>query len=194
MNSMWRYRLLCMSACVIPVAGAMLSRYLPIGRGPASAAAATPVDIPAPFHMPSLDGAGSISTAAQAIESLRSKPFGKTPVWLPMQLDPVVSQQHVSSEPDSSQSDARRKNALAELKTFEVSSILTGRQPLAVMAGKPRKVGDEVRGWKITAIDPAAGVVDVRHDEFGTERLHLKKKVLEESAAGSNGVRQTPSR
>lgn len=64
-----------------------------------------------------------------------------------------------------------------------------------MIAGKPRKVGDEIPGgWKITAIDPSTGIIDVQHAEVGAERLHLKKKSIEDSAAGSSGVRPNPSR
>lgn len=195
MNQIWQYRLLCVGAILIPLAGAAISRYLPIGRGPASAAASIEIELLKPFRMPDIDAATPPTAAAQAIEALRSKPFGKTPVWVPVQVDPTHTEHAATKEPENAPPDAKRKNALADLKNVEVTSILTGRQPLAVIAGKPRKVGDEIRGgWKITAIDPATGIIDVQHPEVGAERLHLKKKQIEDSAAGSSGVRPNPSR
>lgn len=195
MKQIWQYRLLCIGACLVPVVGAALSRFLPIGRGPSTAAASARIEVTPSFHMPLIHGENRPTTATQAIEALRSKPFGKTPVWVPTHVDPTQSDQPVNSQPEPSQLDAKRKNALADLKTVEVTSILTGRQPLAVIAGKPRKVGDEIRGgWKIVGIDPSTGTVDVQHVEFGFERLNLKKKSLEDSAAGANGVRPNPAR
>jgi hypothetical protein len=194
-NQNWQYRLLCLGACLIPLAGAALSRYLPIGHGPATANASTEIELPVPFSMPLIDGSLPPTATDQAIGNLRSKPFGKTPVWVPVQVDTTPVAQDVAKEAETTQPDAKRKNALADLKAVEVTSIITGRQPLAVIAGKPRKVGDEIRGgWKITAIDPATGIIDVQHGEVGFERLHLKKKSLEDSAAGSNGVRPNPAR
>ncbi|MBU6413023.1 MAG: hypothetical protein KGS45_06080 [Planctomycetes bacterium] len=195
MNQLLQYRLLCVGACLVPVAGAAFSRFLPIGRGPSTAAASTQMELPASFRVPAIDGATQPTAATQAIEALRSSPYGKTPVWVPVQADPSQTDLPINSVPEPTQPDAKRKSAVADLKTVEVTSILTGRQPLAVIAGKPRKVGDEIPGgWRITGIDPSTGTVDVQHGEVGSERLHLKKKTIEDSAAGSSGVRSNPSR
>jgi hypothetical protein len=195
-NKLWKFRLMCLAACLVPVAGAALSRYLPIGRGPATARAATnSTELPVAFYMPSLESTVATTSTSAAVEALRTKPFARTPVWAPLRTDPndatVTAQTHVDSVP----LDAKRKAALADLKSVDVSSILTGRQPLAVIAGKSRKVGDEIRGgWKITSIDPATGIVDVQHPDGGAAQIHLRKKTIEDSAAGSSGVRPNPAR
>lgn len=195
MNQLWKFRLLCLTAGLVPCAGLVVSRYLPIGHGPSPAQASTvAAQLPAAFKMPELGKSAAQSSTTLAIEALRTKPFARSPVWAPVaaELHPVTAGTRTS---DAVPADSKRKAALDELKAIEVTSILTGRQPLAVIAGKARKVGDEIRGgWKITSIDPATGVVGLEHADYGHEQLQLRRKTIEDSTAGSNGVRPNPAR
>lgn len=196
MKQLLKIRTLYAMAFMLPFAGIGISRLLPIGKGVATAEAAiaSAEDEQITFRMPTIATNTIKTTADAAVEAVRTRPFSRSPVRAPVQVaaQPTDAVAPVASTPSG---ESKQKAALAELKAIEVSSILTGRQPLAVIGGKPRKVGDDIRsGWRIISIDPASGIIGVEHPDAGVEQLHLRKKSLEDSTAGSSGVRSSPHR
>ncbi|MHC4975914.1 MAG: hypothetical protein ACYTF7_04830 [Planctomycetota bacterium] len=57
---------------------------------------------------------------------------------------------------------------------FQVTSILGGSSPIALINGRAYKAGDEViNGWRVEAIDPTQRYVTLRHPDGRTERATL---------------------
>ena len=68
-------------------------------------------------------------------------------------------------------------DALKLVKSLEFTSILSGREVLAVISGRPRHIGDTVKkGWALISIDTIANSVVLHHELAGDHTLQLKQR------------------
>lgn len=142
-----------------PGSAVLLARFL--GSGPSEAAAAVTND-----HLVALPDAegthpaptGDLAVAWSATQDRRSRPFIDSP---------LASATRIQTDADPRPGGTRpRNNARTnELHASLTSIALVSGGPLAVIDGRPRRVGDEIQdGWRIEEIDPRLRVVAVRHD------------------------------
>lgn len=149
-----------------PVAVVLALRMLaPIaGPQPASAAAATsdPAAVPpsAAVYSPGQVEAAR-HAAARVIEVGMPSPFILPEVPRPSAgaTIPPVHQPVASPQPRAE---------------FRLSAIIGGRETVAVINGKVRRVGEEpAPGWKVESIDANGGKVTLRHGELGSLAVSL---------------------
>lgn len=104
-----------------------------------------------------------VQTAAAA-EAAIKKGFGPSPLSLPpAATTPVVIQSH-----------GQTVNAIDSLTLSSIMS--TPRGPMAVISGKPRRIGEEITpGWTLQSIDAAASSVSLHGPESARSTLWLPK-------------------
>lgn len=153
-----------LAAVVAPAAGVMLIRTLAPNSGPARAAAMVgteevvePVRPPAP---PQLSGKqAALASALRGRASEYRSPF--------VVLTSEAAREGLLQDPRGAQ--------VAKRPEFSITSIVTGTQPMAVINGKARRVGDDMGdGWSLIDIDPTRRQVTVQHLEHGVLVLHIK--------------------
>lgn len=141
------------AAMLVPATAMFGARYL--NPTPAQAGAALPsVDPPAL-------GILWLSDLAQADPSQESTGSGpvRSPFWF--DTDNTVNNRVIEQSTAPTPPPINR----LVIPSFQLSTIVTsGRTPMAVIDGKPRKIGDEIRGgWTLLHIDGTARTVTIAH-------------------------------
>lgn len=168
-NNRLAVALLCLPSLVL-----LGVRYVAPMPGPASASAATVPETdglialpPARAFSPAQDELAKIMTAQLAAG------FGPSPV--------VVRQTEAAELPPMPGPTPETPTPRVEeavLPSLTVSSIMSARgNPVAVIAGRMRRAGDEVApGWKISAIDPHAKAITFAHTSGKTAVVTLNQR------------------
>lgn len=82
---------------------------------------------------------------AAFVERARELPFGPSPFVEGADYWPAPTEAARAGAPGT--------------PVFIATSLLTGRSPVAVVNGKPRRIGEEVEpGWRLRSVDAARGV------------------------------------
>ncbi|MEM9372405.1 MAG: hypothetical protein AAGA55_02065 [Planctomycetota bacterium] len=150
------YRLVMVAAFALPVAAVGVARYIGSAAEPALAAVAA-----APPVLPTL-------TQPAAQQPLPDHPF-RSPFWTrasvsPYQPDPEIPGEVQVSEPPPS-IDARLTAVMPSSRT-----------PLAVINGKPHRIGDAVTPtWTLVSIDGKARTVTLRNSNGQTVTIALSR-------------------
>lgn len=182
MKAISTQQLLMIAAVAIPILGAGGARVLPFGKSPASAIAAgssgesvtEAADLA--FEIPkAFDQETAQKSITQIYRASRQKQFARTPLLQPPKAQPVKLPEVPVAE--ALTPDQHIVDALKLVKSLEFTSILSGREVLAVISGRPRHVGDVVKkGWTLVSIDPVANSVVLRHELAGDHTLLLKQR------------------
>ncbi len=183
MKTISRHQLFMVAAVAIPIIGAGVARVLPFGKSPASAIAAGPAGGEAvteaadlAFEIPkAFDQETAQKSVAQIYRASRQKQFARTPLSPPPKAQPVKTPEVPIAE--TLTPDQHIVDALKLVKSLEFTSILSGREVLAVISGRPRHIGDTVKkGWTLVSIDPVANSVVLHHELAGDHTLLLKQR------------------
>lgn len=134
---------------------------------PTGAAIATLTDVPPVQAAPPISAAQVAAHGYAA--KVRPQPMSVSPFHHPVVDRPAPS----SAKPAA---DTSPQPARPRAKTeFKLTAIVGGRQTIAVLNSKVRRVGDDAgQGWIVQSIDREAGVVTLRHAQDGTQQLSLK--------------------
>jgi hypothetical protein len=195
-----REQILMSAAIVLPLIGAAVGRYLPGARGPSTAVASIPImsrpDAPEEevasldFQIPgSLDQ--SKNPVAKMYRLAHLKQFERTPLEKAPKFKVNSPVGQPSAKPATP--NERFTDAMTAFKSFELTSILIGRETLAVIGGRPHKVGDSLKsGWKIIIIDSASSTVQLQHEVAGSQILKIRqhKPKGQEGTSGLEVVRR----
>ncbi len=183
MTTISRHQLFMIAAVAIPLIGVAGGRVLPFGKTPASAiAAGTATNEPVTeaadlaFEIPkAFDQETAQKSIAQIYRASRQKQFSRTPLSPPPRALPLKVPEVPIAE--TLTPDQHIVDALKLVKSLEFTSILSGREVLAVISGRPRHIGDTVKkGWTLISIDAVANSVVLHHELAGDHTLHLKQR------------------
>ena len=110
----------------------------------------------------------------KAIDAECSQPFGPSPIGSRAPVVFVVPQP-APTKPEPVETPSL-PGPQVKAPTLTLTSIMTGKdQPVAIINGKVRKVGDSVgNGFSVTAIDGTAGRVDISNADGIAITLLLK--------------------
>jgi hypothetical protein len=111
-----------------------------------------------------------ISFSAYQSEAISDESIGS-----PFYFEPV---EPMGQPVDSSPQDPRpTQQVRVELPEVHVTSILPNpKNPLAIIDGKPRRIGDTLdTGWKVISINASDFTVTLRHDSGKEIRARMKK-------------------
>jgi hypothetical protein len=144
-------RVLQLSMMVVPVLGFAVGSQVGAGARRAAAApqAEPPADVlPLPPERPRMDPVQT--EAAVYARSLRETGGTTTPFY-------VVASESAQAVLES---DRLEPEKVEPVPTFHLKSIMKGRDPVASINGRLRRVGDHVEGaWIVKEIDPQNGTV-----------------------------------
>ena len=162
MSSQNNTLVLTLCAILAPAGFVFGSRY--IGQGPASAMASA-IDRPdLPSELPVLKPV-----------SARESRDSNEPIQSPFYIE-TMAQVGTVPPPAKSQSRPTRPVQAQTLPTVSVTSILpNSRNPLAVIDGRPRRVGDTLpSGWTVISINGEDNTVTLKHSSGAEIRAGLK--------------------
>ncbi len=170
------------AALALPLLSVSAARILPFGKAPAIAAAhqtgeAVTEAADLAFEIPkSFDQEVAQKSISQVYRAARQKAFARTPLVAPPKPQPLLLPQvpiETTLTPDQHIVDA-----LKLVKSLEFTSILSGREVLAVISGRPRHIGDVVKsGWTLISIDSATNTVELHHQLAGKHTLQIKQRL-----------------
>lgn len=162
MNTRSNSGVLTLCALIVP-AGFVFGTRL-IGSGPANAFAEKPVPAEAEFDFPEFQPPVE-SRLPERIKPVQS-PFYFESIEVISNPVPRVKGQSTQPEPDQSRG----------LPPVSVTSILpSARNPLAIIDGKPRRVGDTLpSGWTVVSINGEDSTVSLIHTSGKRVRAGLK--------------------
>ena len=187
MKKISKEQLLMTAAVAFPLIGAGAGRFLHFGSSPAQASASVnslmanthgsgnDAAASLAFDIPKLPGSDRDSGAIERIyRAAHQKAFDRVPLQLvPKRLAPIAQ---VPAPVLKQSPDERLVEAIASAKTLEFTSILSGREMLAVISGRPRRVGENVKkGWKLISINAASATVELKHDLAGKHTLQMRQ-------------------
>ena len=185
MNSMARDRILLIVALAAPFVGVQTLRFVPLGRGPSTANAAGAISIFGTrevndvnlyaFEIPRLETNEANNPVAKLYHAAHQKSFERIPVASAPRARGTVAPVATETAPETP--DEKLLEAQAAFKSFELTSILSGREPIAVIAGRPLRAGAMVKkGWKLIEIDLARSTATLEHPLAGKSTLSLKRR------------------
>ncbi len=159
------------AAIITPVAVMFGAQF--VGNGPARASAdIIGIELPSLGRFATLD-----ATPTDGMESA-SQPLQTDSIKSPFWFDEVFVSQNPQIYQDPSPTS--RPQEQEPLPVVEVSSILpSSRNSLAVINGKPCKIGDLIEGetqWKLLSIDGQARTVTLMH--ASGRRMTVRLKIL----------------
>lgn len=200
MKTISRQQLFLIAAVALPIIGAGGARVLPFGKSPASAIAAETAGGEAvteaadlAFEIPkAFDQETAQKSISQIYRTSRQKQFARTPLSAPPKTEPLNLPQVPVAE--TLTPDQHIVDALKLVKALEFTSILSGREVLAVISGRPRHIGDTVKkGWTLTSIDPVANSVVLHHELAGDHTILLKQRTGQGDDENRSMIEPAPS-
>ncbi|MFG0245825.1 MAG: hypothetical protein ACF8MF_07245 [Phycisphaerales bacterium JB052] len=154
---------LILCGVIAPTAATISSRF--VGKGVSVSVAATPEMSEASFEFPN----GDLDRAVVGWDGISQIP---SPFW----IDAQVEQSYEIGNTLPRQ-ERPRETGPRELPPVNVSSILPNpKNPLAVIDGKPRRVGDKLdSGWTVMSINGNDFTVTLVHTSGAKIRAGMKK-------------------
>ena len=197
MNSVSRDRFLLIAALAAPFLGVQALRFIPMSSGPAPASAAGEISIFGTqeltdvnlysFEIPRLEASDLNNPVAKLYRAAHQKSFERVPIASTPRVKSNAPTVVAEKQPETP--DEKLVEAQAILKSLELTSILSGREPIAVIAGRPLRAGAMVKkGWKLIEIDLARSTATVEHPLAGKATLALKRRAPKSEDSGVEPV------